>query len=80
MTLGLIGVKNLSFGHGFYGYLGSKNDYQTNTEQANKTEQMGFLFCSTKTDEANRTEHNPLGLFCLFVLMWVVLHYFGAKL
>ena len=63
MTLGSIGV---IFGH----YL----RYQTYTEQANKTEQMGFLFCSTKTDEANRTEHNPLGLFCLFVLMWVVLH------
>ncbi|NBR22388.1 MAG: hypothetical protein EBU08_01065 [Micrococcales bacterium] len=53
--------------------------YQTYTEQANKTEQTGFLFCSTKTDEANRTEHNPLGLFCLFVLMWVVLHQNGEK-
>ena len=63
MTLGSIGVI-------FWHYL----RYQNNTEQANKTEQMGFLFCSTKTDEANRTEHNPLGLFCLFVLMWVVLH------
>jgi hypothetical protein len=66
MTLGSIGV---IFGHYFR--------YQNSTEQANKTEQMGFLFCSTKTDEANRTEHNPLGLFCLFVLMWVVLHHFG---
>jgi hypothetical protein len=66
MTLGSIGV---IFGHYFR--------YQNSTEQANKTEQMAFLFCSTKTDEANRTEHNPLGLFCFvrsdvgcFALFW----------